>query len=129
MLFPTLDFGLFFLMAFALVWAVSGSNEWRKILLLLASWVFYGAWDWRFVALLIASALINWGSAQIIYRADTRGTQKLVVTIGVIANLGILGFFKLFFKSFHKKDIIFKYYDFFLEELGGLLAIWGFARD
>lgn len=115
MLFPTLDFGLFFLAIFALVWAVSGSNEWRKILLLLASWAFYGAWDWRFVALLIASAVINWGAAGIIYAARTRGTQKLVVTIGVIGNLGILGFFK--------------YYDFFLEQLGTLLAAWGMARD
>jgi alginate O-acetyltransferase complex protein AlgI len=115
MLFPTLDFGFFFLFAFALVWAASASNEWRKILLLLASWVFYGAWDWRFVALLIASAFINWSAARLIYEADTRRTQKLVVTIGIIANLGILGFFK--------------YYDFFLQELGGLLAGWGYARD
>ena len=115
MLFPTLDFGLFFLVAFTLIWAVSGSNEWRKILLLLASWVFYGAWDWRFVALLIASAFINWSSARIIDALDAPGTRKLVVTIGIVANLGILGFFK--------------YYDFFLEQLGGLLATWGYARD
>ncbi|RVT92514.1 MBOAT family O-acyltransferase [Sphingomonas crocodyli] len=115
MLFPTLDFGLFFLAAFAIIWAVSGSNEWRKILLLLGSWVFYGAWDWRFVALLIASAFLNWGAARLIYAADTRGTQKTVVTLGVIANLGILGFFK--------------YYDFFLEQLGVLLGSWGMARD
>ena len=115
MLFPTLDFGLFFLAAFVLIWAVSASNEWRKILLLLASWVFYGAWDWRFVALLIASALINWGAARLIHGADTRRAQKIVVTIGIIANLGILGFFK--------------YYDFFLEQLGALLAGWGMARD
>ncbi len=115
MLFPTLDFGLFFLLVFVLVWAVSRSNEWRKLLLLLASWVFYGAWDWRFVALLIASAFINWGGARLIYAAQTRGTQKALVTIGVIANLGILGFFK--------------YYDFFLEQLGVLLAGWGMARD
>ncbi len=115
MLFPTLVFGLFFLLAFGVVWAVSASNEWRKILLLLASWVFYGAWDWRFVALLIASALLNWAAARIIYASETRGTQKLVVTLGVIANLAILGFFK--------------YYDFFLEQLGTLLANAGFARD
>jgi len=115
MLFPTLDFGLFFLAAFAIIWAASGSNEWRKILLLLASWIFYGAWDWRFVALLIGSAVLNWGSAQLIQRAETRATQKLVVTTGIIGNLGILGFFK--------------YYDFFLEQLDRILAGWGMARD
>ena len=51
---------------FAVTWSARGSNEWRKILLLLASWVFYGAWDWRFVALLILSALLNWGAARLI---------------------------------------------------------------
>jgi len=115
MLFPTLTFGLFFLVAFTVVWAASGSNEWRKILLLLASWVFYGAWDWRFVALLILSALINWSSARIIDAIDSHGARKAMVTIGVIANLGILGFFK--------------YYDFFLEQLGAVLAGAGYARD
>jgi hypothetical protein len=42
MLFPTLTFGVFFLVVFAIVWSVP-SNEWRKILLLVGSWVFYGA--------------------------------------------------------------------------------------
>ena len=50
MLFPTLTFGLFFLVVFAAVWT-AWSNDWRKLLLLVASWVFYGAWDWRFVPL------------------------------------------------------------------------------
>ena len=47
MLFPTLSFGLFFLVVYAVAWAFSLSNEWRKIALLLASWFFYGAWDGR----------------------------------------------------------------------------------
>src|SRR6478736_1095426 len=118
MLFPTLSFGLFFLFVFALIWAVNASNEWRKILLLLASWVFYGAWDWRFVALLIGSALLNWGAARIIANLDEdydTGTRKAVLLGGVAANLCVLGFFK--------------YCGFFLEQMGGLLASLGFARD
>src|SRR4051812_41699188 len=99
MLFPTLSFGLFFLAVFALVWGVSASNEWRKILLLLASWIFYGAWDWRFVALLIGSALLNWGAARVIANLDEdyeAGTRKAVMLAGVVANLGVLGFFKYY---------------------------------
>jgi D-alanyl-lipoteichoic acid acyltransferase DltB (MBOAT superfamily) len=114
MLFPTLTFGLFFLGVYALVWSVR-DNEWRKILLLIASWIFYGAWDWRFVALLIASAMLNWGAARLIsLSADERARKGLMIA-GVIANVGILGFFK--------------YYDFFLEQLGALLAQAGFERD
>ena len=118
MLFPTLSFGLFFLGVYAIVWSASGSNEWRKILLLLASWIFYGAWDWRFVALLIGSALLNWGLARIIAKLDPddeAGRRKAVMLIGVAANVVILGFFK--------------YYGFFGEQLGALLANAGFARD
>jgi D-alanyl-lipoteichoic acid acyltransferase DltB (MBOAT superfamily) len=115
MLFPTLTFGLFFLLTYAVVWGASGHNEWRKILLLVASWVFYGWWDWRFVALLILSAFLNWGAAALISRTGGEGRRKALVTAGVIANLGILGFFK--------------YYDFFLEQLGVLLEGLGWQRD
>ena len=118
MLFPTLTFGLFFLGVFAVTWAARGSNEWRKILLLLASWIFYGAWDWRFVALLIASAFLNWGCARIVAGRDEvwqAGSRKAVMLAGVAANLVILGFFK--------------YYGFFGEQLSGLLVALGFGRD
>jgi D-alanyl-lipoteichoic acid acyltransferase DltB (MBOAT superfamily) len=117
MLFPTLSFGLFFLLVYTVTWSVRGSNEWRKILLLLASWVFYGAWDWRFVALLIGSALLNWGAAQAIARSpeDAQGQRKAILIAGVAGNLAVLGFFK--------------YYGFFIEQLGDLLAAAGFARD
>ncbi|PTQ11644.1 membrane-bound O-acyltransferase family protein [Sphingomonas oleivorans] len=118
MLFPTLTFGLFFLAVYSVTWAVRGSNEWRKILLLLASWIFYGAWDWRFVALLIASAIINWGLAGLIAgmpEEEEVARRKALLMLGVVANLAILGFFK--------------YFDFFLEQAGELLGAIGFARD
>jgi len=117
MLFPTLSFGLFFLVVFIVVWAASGSNEWRKILLLVASWIFYGAWDWRFVALLIGSALLNWGAAAAIWHQDeaATGRRKAIMILGVAGNLLVLGYFK--------------YYGFFAEQLGNLLRTAGFARD
>ncbi len=115
MLFPTLTFGLFFLALYAVSWSVGASNEWRKILLLLASWIFYGAWDWRFVALLIGSALLNWGVAQAIGRSEQAGTRKALVAAGVAANLAILVFFK--------------YFDFFIEQAGMVLAAAGWERD
>jgi len=117
MLFPTLSFGLFFLVVFTVVWAANGSNEWRKILLLVASWVFYGAWDWRFVALLIVSAFLNWGSAELIWynREGPARRRRAIMIAGVTGNLLILGFFK--------------YYGFFVEQLGDVLHAAGYARD
>ncbi|UAK23921.1 MBOAT family O-acyltransferase [Sphingomonas nostoxanthinifaciens] len=117
MLFPTLSFGLFFLVVYAVAWGAQASNEWRKILLLLASWTFYGAWDWRFVALLIGSAFLNWGAARLIdaQPEEETGRRKAILIVGVVANLAILGFFK--------------YYGFFLEQLGDVLGALGIQRD
>lgn len=116
MLFPTLTFGLFFLAVYVIAWALKGSNEWRKIFLLVASWFFYGAWDWRFVVLLILSGFLNWGAAWLIitYRDDER-RRKLFLILGVVANLCILGWFK--------------YYGFFMEQFAGLLTGLGWERD
>src|SRR5215469_10009599 len=111
MLFPTLAFGAFFLMMFAAAWAARGDNEWRKIVLVVLSWVFYGAWDWRFVALLIVSALINWGAARALGAMADGPRRRLVLAAGVAANLGIL--------------IFFKYWDFFLEQVGATLRALG----
>lgn len=114
MLFPTLSFGLFFLIVYAITWSLGRSNEWRKIALLLASWFFYGAWDARFVALLFVSAFVNWALAAAIVRSEDRRGRALV-TLGVAANLGVLGYFK--------------YAGFFLEQLSALLQPLGFGRD
>ena len=56
MLFPTLAFGVFFLIVYFTAWSLDRENGKRKLFLLLASWFFYAQWDWRFVGLLIASA-------------------------------------------------------------------------
>jgi alginate O-acetyltransferase complex protein AlgI len=116
MLFPTLTFGLFFLIVFALAWALKGSNEWRKIVLLIASWIFYGWWDTRFVALLIASGILNWGAARLIVAAGDRPRlRKVWLGVGIAINLIILGFFK--------------YYGFFMEQVDHLLHTLGWGRD
>ena len=115
MLFPTLGFGLFFLIVYAIAWSLQASNEWRKIALLLASWFFYGAWDGRFVALLIVSAVVNWALAARIAGEERAGVRRGLVTLGVVLNLGVLGYFK--------------YVGFFSEQLANLLGAFGLARD
>jgi len=126
MLFPTLTFHVFFIAVFALVWSCRDNsaldNEWRKIILLVASWIFYGAWDWRFVALLIASGILNWSVGEMIYRTRQHGTDaqsnrtaKRWLVLGIVVNLTILGFFK--------------YYGFFLEQLNTVLHSAGWERD
>lgn len=116
MLFPTLKFGLFFLAVFAIAWGLAGRHAWRKAFLVAASYGFYAAWDWRFMALLALSTTINWAGGR--WMADPgldalRRRQVLAVVIAL--DLGILG--------------VFKYFNFFMESLGLLLAPLGLARD
>lgn len=115
MLFPTLAFGVFFLFVYFTTWSLDRENGRRKLFLLLASWFFYAQWDWRFVALLIGSAVLNWGVAALISRSDDTRRRKWLVALGVLCNLLILGFFK--------------YYGFFIEQMGDLLARVGWERD
>jgi D-alanyl-lipoteichoic acid acyltransferase DltB (MBOAT superfamily) len=115
MLFPTIEFGIFFLIVFAVSWAVRGTPELRKFVLLGASYFFYGWWDWRFLGLLFLSTLINYLAGLAIAHTEREGLRKLIVGIAVTAGLSILGFFK--------------YYGFFLTSLATLLETAGLERD
>lgn len=115
MLFPTLAFGVFFLFVYFTTWSLDRENGRRKLFLLLASWFFYAQWDWRFVGLLILSAVLNWGVAALIARTEISVKRKWLVALGVAVNLLILGFFK--------------YYGFFIEQMGDLLTRVGWERD
>lgn len=115
MLFPTLDFALFFVVVFAASWSLAERAEARKVFLLAASYFFYGYWDWRFMLLLAGSSLINFWAGQALALERRPFGRKLVVAVAVTLNLSILGFFK--------------YYGFFLDSLGELLFRVGLERD
>jgi alginate O-acetyltransferase complex protein AlgI len=104
MLFPTLEFGIFFFLLFPLYWLTKGNRAFRKALLILSSYVFYGFWDIRFLPLLFLSSLINW-------LTGLGGRRKTVLILGLTANLALLFFFK--------------YADFLIRSLNNLLLDGG----
>ena len=59
MLFPTLEFGIFFLLGIVASWLLRHRLDLRKGLLLAVSYFFYGYWDWRFMGLLALSSAVN----------------------------------------------------------------------
>ena len=115
MLFPTLEFGIFFLIVFTVSWSLRWTPGFRKLALLAASYVFYGWWDWRFTGLLFLSTLIAYLAGLGLERSERPALRKWIVGLSVAASLTILGFFK--------------YYGFFLTSLARLLDTLGFARD
>lgn len=94
MLFPTTDFAIFFLIAFALAWVLSPYPAPWKLGLLGLSYFFYGWWDPRFILLLIAETAIAHVGARLVHRTQDPRRRKAVLICTVGALLGILGYFK-----------------------------------
>lgn len=113
MLFPTLNFGLFFLVVFAVSWRLADIKRAQCLFLLAASYFFYGYWDWRFLALLFVSSSINYTAGRMLQGGNR--SRRSVVVVAVVLNLTILG--------------AFKYFGFFIESLSDLLSAFGFERD
>jgi alginate O-acetyltransferase complex protein AlgI len=66
----------------------------KKIFLLLASYIFYAAWNPPFVILLWVSTVVDWIAAQQLVTAVGAWRRRCWMLISVVANLGMLGFFK-----------------------------------
>jgi D-alanyl-lipoteichoic acid acyltransferase DltB (MBOAT superfamily) len=94
MLFPTLDFGLFFLGVFGVSWALLPLPRIRLWFLIAVSYAFYAFWNWEFCFLLGGSSVFNWFMGRRIYAAGKPGGRKWLVSVAVAVNLGALGFFK-----------------------------------
>ncbi len=113
MLFPTLNYALFFVAVFVLVWSMPTLAV-RKAVLVAASYFFYAQWSLLFAGLLAASSLLNF-TIGVWLAARASNQRKPVLALGVGLNLALLG--------------VFKYYNFFLESLADLLLLFGWSRD
>ena len=111
MLFPTLEFALFFVVVFVANWLLRPQHTLWRVTMLGASLFFYGYWDAYFVLLLGGSIVSNWFLGEQLRerqeREDLDGA-KWVVRGAVALNLGVLG--------------VFKYYGFFTEQLRDALG-------
>ncbi len=115
MLFPTPEFAVFFSLVFVISWMLRPRPVAWRVFLLVASYLFYAWWDPRFTLLLLASTFINQGAARLIQRSPTDGGRRGWMTAAVVADLGILGFFK--------------YYGFFVTSVAGGLDKLGLGVD
>lgn len=68
----------------------------QNLFLLIASYIFYGWWDWRFLSLIFASSIIDFTIGILLGKYQTDQSRKAIITVSIITNLGLLGFFKYF---------------------------------
>ena len=115
MLFPTLDFALFFVVVFAISWLIYRRDNARHVFLLAASYFFYSYWDWRFSSMMFLASCTAWAAGKWLQREQDEKIRKRIVFGACLILLGNLGFFK--------------YYGFFLESLFPILDAIGWGRD
>jgi len=116
MLFNSFEFLLFLPLVFLLYWVSPARPGWlRNALIVLASYVFYGWWDWRFLILIVFSTLVDYSVGRALSRTEHPGRRKWLLSLSLLANLGLLGFFK--------------YYNFFIENFIEAFSWFGQPPD
>jgi len=94
MLFPTVQFALFFMVVLLISWSLHRFNGPHKLFLLLASYVFYGFWNWSYVPLLFGISLLSGVIAQRIQASESQKLRKAWLTSGILICLAALGYYK-----------------------------------
>jgi D-alanyl-lipoteichoic acid acyltransferase DltB (MBOAT superfamily) len=108
-LFNSTSFAIFFAVVFTLWLATARSHKLQNVVLTVASYLFYGSWDPRFLALLWFSTLVDFGIGLALDGSQDERRRKRWITLSVVTQLSILGFFK--------------YFEFFRDGAGQLLAL------
>lgn len=112
MLFNSIEFAAFLPIIFLLYWSI-GSEKIRiqNIFLLAASYFFYGWWDWRFLSLIVMSSFVDFVLGQAIFNEENKKKRVFYLSLSLLVNLGVLGFFK--------------YFNFFIESFAELISLSG----
>ena len=114
MLFNSIDFAIFLPIVFVLYWFVFNRNiKIQNLFLVVASYVFYGWWDWRFLFLIALSSFIDFFVGILLSKTDIERNRRRLLLVSIVANIGILGFFK--------------YYNFFYENFVTAFTFLGFS--
>ena len=111
MVFPTVQFAVFFPIVLALSWALMPRQHVWKVFMLCASYLFYAAASPKFCILLAGVTLGNQAAAKLVHRTENERVRRGIVAVAVALDLGLLG--------------VFKYYGFFAEETNAVLDAVG----
>jgi alginate O-acetyltransferase complex protein AlgI len=95
MLFSQIEFLILLAVVLVFLRAVRNRRA-QNVFLLLVSWYFYAYWDWRFLSLLIGTTVVDYFVGLGLGKVRNPARRKQVLVISIIANLGVLGFFKYF---------------------------------
>src|SRR6185295_14044640 len=96
MLFPTIEFAVFFALVFPLPWLLNDRNTWKKWFLVAVSYYFYAYWKVEFTLLLFGSSVFNYLVALALGWLRNGFARRVLLWFGVSCNLGLLAYFKYY---------------------------------
>ena len=96
MLFPTIDFAVFFAVVFLAHWLLNPYRKLWKTFMVVASYVFYAWWDWHYIFLLGASTVFAQAGAIAISQRRSERERKWLLVATLTAVLGLLVWFKYY---------------------------------
>lgn len=111
MLFNSLEFIVFFFAVTALYFSTSPRYRW--VLLLVSSCYFYMRFIPVYILILAFTIIVDYFAGLLIERSEG-GRRKFYLIVSIAANVVVLG--------------VFKYYNFFIENISGLLGSLGFEN-
>lgn len=116
MLFNSIEFFIFLVIVFSIYWTIPIDKlKYKNLTILISSYFFYGWWDYRFLLLIVLSTVVDYLCANKIYNTKSNKKRKLFLSISILFNLSLLGFFK--------------YFNFFIESFYDLLNQFGFILN
>ncbi len=111
MLFNTVPFGVFLIVVLALFWVLRDHRRGRIVWLLASSYFFYSCWNATYLLLIVFSTFLDFWVGKRLHLEERDGRRKLLLGLSLLGNLGVLA--------------VFKYYDFFAENVVSLFAEMG----
>ena len=111
MIFNSFEFAVFLPVVWLAYWSLRGHLRLQNLLVVIASYAFYGWWDWRFLVLIAFTSAWSYVVGLVELRRWESKPSKALLTVSLVVNLGILGYFK--------------YYNFFLDSAVTLLKTVG----
>jgi alginate O-acetyltransferase complex protein AlgI len=112
MLFNSLAFLFFFLpIVYVVFWRLATPKQ-RHVWLAASGYVFYSFWNYKFCALMFASTATSYLAGLGMLRWHDERRRRLCLLVPIAIDLSLLG--------------VFKYYNFFVSELGDALAVMGY---
>jgi D-alanyl-lipoteichoic acid acyltransferase DltB (MBOAT superfamily) len=112
MLFNSIDFAIFLPIVFVIYWfIIHKNNTLQNCFVIIASYFFYACWDWRFLLLILFSTVTDYTIGLFINKQSISWKRKLLLTVSIVINLSLLGFFK--------------YCNFFIENFIDIFRLFG----